>query len=290
MDYVLIEKILKKFLGESNINTKYIYLFSLFNDEYVIDERTAIVGLKKEGEKLRFYINKSGQIKFPFISALYDINDIDKNIIFKSVIDTNLFCESNPDVVKLKNNTKKPQYNKNDYLKRVKNYYNNLSMKIAEIIDKQSSLVLVDDIYNQFKNKRKKTIFNALKYGNAVLLFSNYVESLNNIIFIEDEKQLLYDELVKKINRDNIIPAKQLFSYFKYIGLMTRNGIDDYKKFYEFIFKLFMNDFKFISKGKFIAKIDFQETKIICENLLEEFSIDKELEKIIELEDLDDEF
>lgn len=100
------KKILDNFFDNIEM-TKAFYSFYLKaleqNGSIQLDVRVSIVGVKIDGERLRFYSDKNGLLRFSKINKVYDLanGNIDFDDIFQSIKEVNHYFEINGEEVKL---------------------------------------------------------------------------------------------------------------------------------------------------------------------------------------------
>lgn len=99
--------VLYEFFNKDYVTSHNFYLILKFalenNNELILDIRTTIAGVKVDGERLRFYSDKNGFLRFSKINKSYNLNEKSLNLelIFDSICETNKYFEEHPNEVKL---------------------------------------------------------------------------------------------------------------------------------------------------------------------------------------------
>lgn len=77
------------------------------NRQLILDIRISIIGVKLEGERLRFYSDKMGNLKFSKLNEMYDISkeNMDFEPIYKAIDSVNNFFAIHKDEVILNQTT-----------------------------------------------------------------------------------------------------------------------------------------------------------------------------------------
>lgn len=113
MKKTLNEKVIKDFIQDETVFTGFIELFNYCKQsvpEIVCDIRDNLIGVKVDGERLRFYFNKlvNGKWYIKIKEEKQELFNIEKLTIYKQSIDkTNEIFKKNP----LKNKLKTPSTN-----------------------------------------------------------------------------------------------------------------------------------------------------------------------------------
>lgn len=104
-EYPIREKIEAFFSDKTSSSLFYdIFAFASSKESKLeLDIRTAIIGAKVDGERLRFYSDKVGVLKFSKLSKIYKLTDSSFDIeeVYQSIIDVNEYFMQNSDDIRL---------------------------------------------------------------------------------------------------------------------------------------------------------------------------------------------
>lgn len=94
------------FFGDYELAQKFYQVFKFASkqiENLILDVRVSIIGAKINGERLRFYSDKGGTLKFIKLNLAYKMADASFNVekIFKSVIDVNKYFLDHSDEITL---------------------------------------------------------------------------------------------------------------------------------------------------------------------------------------------
>lgn len=271
----------------------------IYVDGIVFDNRDSIFGLKFQNEKLLIYFTDDGQIVLPFLKKIYSY-DVELETIIFAFSQTIEMRKNDDSIFKLKaneqkakssktNSSKQKKLDKSDYIgsrrEKIIKFYKKVEKEIIKyIVSKKNDTdtsVSWDDLCFHFNKHKKKTLFKAIKFSDSIYFFPQYIECFQNFVIYPNELQDYEKTIIEKFKYNDELKAKNLFNETKNAGLLSRNGIDDHRKLFYFISKTYRGKFYFYPKN-FLISLEKKE----CEIEVEEFSIDEELKKLIEIGDI----
>lgn len=166
------------------------------NNKLHLDIRVSIIGVKQDGERLRFYSEKNGLLKFPMLNKSYmiDNNSLDLDKIIQTIDEANSYFEINVKEVQLKDNKEPAGYI----------FHNIFDFGIVKSINKNDGVLTIkfDDI------SEEKVIASNNKH---VSLISKSEYDAKKVIVKKEEKM----SNVSKVNWDEFETALLIEAFWK---------------------------------------------------------------------------
>lgn len=221
------------FFGDYELAQKFYQVFKFASkqiENLILDVRVSIIGAKINGERLRFYSDKGGTLKFIKLNLAYKMADASFNVekIFKSVIDVNKYFLDHSDEITL--NVKFDGIEDNKTIREGQSSYEEIAkedylnkIKPNEQVGRKSALRLD---WDQFETALLIEAFWKIenKQENRTVVLNELSDNLRTRAV---KRGIKIDETFRNINGMNIQLANIALSFFPDRSAIHRTAIFD---------------------------------------------------------------